>query len=397
MACAMGVRSVGGARPALIASARGATSIVQVIPMPLTALIPGLSCSPLPHALLDEAYQMQWVNPAWLRLCTRQPALGESWFDQIDAAVLSAELPLIAKLQAGELAAYDCASRLRTADGFVAVRLHVERLAPATLLVTVLARNDRQTAAAQPAPPAASGPTGGVSAADTAILASAISHDFRQHLRLITSYLSLIERQGGAGLEAKVRHHLQTVEHHALRLQGLIVDLVQWLRLDQVPLANEPCPVAELWQEAQRRATDLPQAAAARITADADLPVITGDRALLGEALGRLLRNALQYHGPGAAQVHLAARRDGAGWCFALSDDGPGLTAVECTRVVGLFQRLHSWEQVPGNGMGLPLVQRILVRHGGSLELQPMVRDAAPSGAGAPAARGCTVQVRLPA
>lgn len=363
--------------------------------MPLPALIPGLSCSPLPHALLDEAYQMQWVNPAWLRLCARQPAVGESWFDQIDAAGLGAELPLIAKLQAGELTAYDCSSRLRTADGFVAVRLHVARLAPDTLLVAAL--DEPATAAAQPAALAHSDPAGGVTAADTAILASAISHDFRQHLRLITSYLSLIERQGGAALDAKLRHHLQTVEHHAGRLQGLIVDLVQWLRLDQAPLVSEPCAVAELWQEAQRRAADLPQAAAARITADADLPVIAGDRALLGEALGRLLRNALQYHGPGDAQVHLAVRREGAGWCLSLSDDGPGLTAVECARVVGLFQRLHSWEQVPGNGMGLPLVQRILARHGGSLELLPVVRAAASSGSGETPARGCTVQVRLPA
>jgi len=361
--------------------------------MPYVDLIPGLTISPVPHALLDATHHLRWANPAWTQLCARPAESGASWFDQVDDTGLRDELPHIANMQAGTINAYECPSRLRAVDGkTIPVRLQVVQIEPDVVLVTALLTGS--PADLEHSPSSVAGVTTHASTPaarswttleDQALIA-ALSHDFRQHLRLVTSYLSLAQRQGSATLEPKILGHLHTAQVHAVRLQGLITDLVRWLRMNNDLLTLGPCSVAALWQDAQHQETTLLDSLHAQITQDEDLPTITGDPKLLAEALTHILRNALQYHGPGVPHIHLAAQREETGWCLSIRDDGPGMSAAECTRASGLFQRLHAWEQIPGNGMGLPLAQRILARHHGSVTLIPI-----------DAGLGCTVQVRLPA
>ena len=153
-------------------------------------LIPGLLASPLPHAILGPGHDLRWANPAWQRLCLREATEGESWFDQVDEAALQIELPHITQLIAGNISSYTCASGLRTPEGPVGVMLHAVRInADITLVCAVPA----------PLPVAlpsiAMVPASGRTPADDQVLASVMSHDFHQHLRLITSYISLIEQQ----------------------------------------------------------------------------------------------------------------------------------------------------------------------------------------------------------
>lgn len=96
--------------------------------------------------------------------------------------------------------------------------------------------------------------------------------------------------------------------------------------------------------------------------------IVTGSRSLLAQALSNLLENAMRYTPPGT-RIAIALDRVGAEARLAVRDDGPGIAAGDRARVLRRFERLDSARGRPGFGLGLPLVEAVVRRHGGRLEL----------------------------
>lgn len=326
---------------------------------PVTAEI-AFVASPLPQALLDGSWRVVRANPAWIAVTGGDPA-GASWMDLVHPEDLARDLPAIGRMQAGDSAPLRTGLRLRLAGGgWTAVVLHATPLGTEGALATLLPAEAR-IPAPEPAP------------RDGQVLASALSHDVRQHARLAGAYASLLAR---SELTDRQRAQVAIISDHADRLQRVLGELVRWLRLADEPIARERCDLAALWG-----------AALTGVDAESScggLPMVAGDPALLQELLGELVRNAARYRG-GVPRLRLDAQRRDGMWELVVSDDGPGIPAEQRERVLLPLHRLHSWEQVPGHGMGLALAARIAERHGGSLRIAE-----APGG-------GCAVHVLLPA
>jgi signal transduction histidine kinase len=113
---------------------------------------------------------------------------------------------------------------------------------------------------------------------------------------------------------------------------------------------------------------------------EADLPAdihISGNRELIGQALGNLIDNAIKYSDGGEnplIKVSLV-RRDGA-VVLAVADHGPGVPANRREDVVERFVRLDESRSKPGTGLGLSLVEAVMEMHQGALELSDTVADA---------------------
>jgi signal transduction histidine kinase len=95
------------------------------------------------------------------------------------------------------------------------------------------------------------------------------------------------------------------------------------------------------------------------LTADADA-------VLIRQVLQNLLSNAWKF----TARTEHGAIRVGSATVdgevsFYVSDNGAGFDMTHVGKLFGAFQRLHVQEDFEGNGLGLALVQRIVVRHGG--------------------------------
>jgi len=95
---------------------------------------------------------------------------------------------------------------------------------------------------------------------------------------------------------------------------------------------------------------------------------VAGDPVLLAQALSNLIDNALKYT-PAQGRVRVSVRRRAAHAELAVSDDGPGISAAEKTKVVERFYRGDVSRGTPGVGLGLSLVQAIAKLHGSALEL----------------------------
>lgn len=96
------------------------------------------------------------------------------------------------------------------------------------------------------------------------------------------------------------------------------------------------------------------------------LPPAWADEGLVRQVVANLLDNALKSSSPsGALRISVDGREEGRFVVYTVRDNGVGFDMAYSGKLFGVFQRLHGQEESPGTGVGLAIVQRIVVRRGG--------------------------------
>ncbi|KRE42553.1 sensor histidine kinase [Knoellia sp. Soil729] len=197
------------------------------------------------------------------------------------------------------------------------------------------------------------------------------SHELRTPLASIRGYAELSRREP-APVPPSVTHALSRVESEALRMQGLVEDLLLLARLDAGrPLDRDPVDLSLLAMDAVSDA----HAAAPGHRWELDLPEepveVTGDQARLHQVIANLLANA-RTHTPEGTRVVTSLRREG-GWVrLAVVDDGPGVPEALQENVFERFTRGDESRNRAGGstGLGLSIVDAVAKSHGGRVELE---------------------------
>jgi light-regulated signal transduction histidine kinase (bacteriophytochrome) len=97
-----------------------------------------------------------------------------------------------------------------------------------------------------------------------------------------------------------------------------------------------------------------------------DLPEVDGDLSLLGRVWENLLSNAVKFSARRERpQINVTGRVEGDEAVYSVRDNGVGFDMKYVDKLFGVFRRLHGIHEFPGTGVGLALVQRIVLRHGG--------------------------------
>jgi two-component system, sensor histidine kinase and response regulator len=197
-------------------------------------------------------------------------------------------------------------------------------------------------------------------------LAYVASHDLQEPLRMIASYLQLVEERYRDRLDDDGREFIGFAVDGAKRLQKLINDLLHYSRLvsKERPLQQTPC--TEVLALALRNLHVAVQESQAIVTHD-ELPLLAADQTQLVQLFQNLIGNAIKFRSGPGPKVHVGARHDGDAWHFTISDDGIGIAPAHFERVFVLFQRLHSRSRYDGTGIGLTLCKKIVERHGGRI------------------------------
>ncbi|MES2115638.1 MAG: HAMP domain-containing sensor histidine kinase [Pseudomonadota bacterium] len=200
-------------------------------------------------------------------------------------------------------------------------------------------------------------------------VSDAIAHDLRTPLGRVRGKLedALRHAREAGVLEGAARDAIDDIDD-LIRLFERLLQIaeaesgVRGRLFENVDLNRVAEDLAEMYEASAEEA-------GARLSlALAPQALVPGDRNLLASALASLLDNALKYAGQGAAIVLSTSTRDGK-VCVAVGDDGPGIPAGELGRVTERFYRLDRSRNLPGNGLGLSIVQATAALHGGTLEL----------------------------
>lgn len=196
-----------------------------------------------------------------------------------------------------------------------------------------------------------------------------VSHDLRAPLRAVDGFTRLLETNYGDRLDTEGRRMLASVRSSAQRMALLIEDLLALAHFSRQPVKTERVPMEDFVREIINEL--LSQNASRTINFSiGKLGAVKADRALLKQALLNLLGNAIKFTGktPGAA-IEIGCRESpGAeSKIFFVKDNGAGFDMKYAAKLFGVFQRLHRADEFEGTGIGLSIVQRIIVRHGGRL------------------------------
>src|ERR1051325_344549 len=98
------------------------------------------------------------------------------------------------------------------------------------------------------------------------------------------------------------------------------------------------------------------------------LHTVTADPALMKHVVTNLLSNAIKYSSKKENPViEIASKQENGSFIFSVKDNGVGFDMEFADKLFGVFQRLHSDEEFEGTGVGLAIVQRIVLRHGGKV------------------------------
>lgn len=198
------------------------------------------------------------------------------------------------------------------------------------------------------------------------------SHDLQEPLRMVSSYLQLIQRRYQGQLDADADEFIYFAVDGANRMKILINDLLAYSRVSTQGKALIPTDCQEVLALVLHNLTLAIEEAEAMVTAD-PLPAVVGDGVQLEQLLRNLIGNAIKFRGDQPPQVHLSVERNNGEWRFAVKDNGIGFAPQYQERIFTVFQRLHSATQYPGTGIGLAICKKIVERHGGRIwaESQP--------------------------
>jgi signal transduction histidine kinase len=202
---------------------------------------------------------------------------------------------------------------------------------------------------------------------------SLISHEFRNPLAIINSQLTLMRREHESGLPL-VQKRMQTMGQASKRLAHLFD---KWLQGDRLAGSLETINPSLLdlrnWLvHLSASHAHLLQAHTVKWKLAPAVETVWADPSLLETALTNLLENACKYSAPqSVVQIETHARPGQVG--IAVVDQGIGIAPQDQDAVFDEFFRVSPETSLMGMGLGLSIVKRVVLAHGGEIELQSEV------------------------
>jgi PAS domain S-box-containing protein len=222
----------------------------------------------------------------------------------------------------------------------------------------------------------------------------AIAHDMRQPLRMISSYLQLLEMSLADSLDAEQSECLNFAIDGAKRLDQMLVGLLAFARVGRNGEVAPSSSRAAL-EEALHFVQSAVAEAHASISVEGDWPRIAVQHDETLRLLQNLISNAVKFRIPERTpEVRITGTTIDTEWRLVVADNGVGILPEQLGRLFQVFQRLQSRAHYEGTGIGLALCRKIAESHGGRIWAEsageglgscfyvilPLAVDAAPAG-----------------
>lgn len=204
--------------------------------------------------------------------------------------------------------------------------------------------------------------------ADLEQFSYAVSHDLRQPLRMISSYMKLLEMELGDKIDGEKREYFNFAIDGAKRLDQMMVGLLEYSRVGR---KGEPSAWVESRSVVDEALMFLQPAIAeaqASVSIEGEWPKIFVRPDEMLRLLQNLIGNALKFCSAGRApEVVVTGAVNGNEWCVCVADNGIGIVPDQIGRLFQIFQRLQGRTAYEGNGIGLALCRKIAEHHQGRI------------------------------
>ncbi|MDS0281754.1 ATP-binding protein [Haloarcula onubensis] len=192
------------------------------------------------------------------------------------------------------------------------------------------------------------------------------SHDLQEPLRMVASYVDLLEAEYGDELDGEAREYMDFAVDGAHRMQDMLTALLQYSRVETD--AGEFAEIAT--DRVVQQTLDALQLRIDETDATVEtgsLPPVRADPDQLGQVFQNLFENAIRYAEESGVEPHVevTATREGETVTFTVADNGPGVPAGMADDIFEIFTR--GCQATEGTGVGLAVCRRIVRRHDGRI------------------------------
>jgi PAS domain S-box-containing protein len=195
------------------------------------------------------------------------------------------------------------------------------------------------------------------------------SHDLQEPLRMVSSYVRLLERRYKGRLDTDADDFIQFAVDGAQRMQRLIDDLLRYSRVGTHGREFSHVDCGVLVNQVLANLKVSIEESGAQILLGA-LPTVKGDATQLTQLFQNVIENAIKFRNNEPPEIEISAEKADDSWRFSLADNGIGIDPQYHERVFSIFQRLHGRDRYPGTGIGLAICKKIVERHAGRIWIQ---------------------------
>ncbi|MBP9691965.1 MAG: PAS domain-containing protein [Alphaproteobacteria bacterium] len=196
------------------------------------------------------------------------------------------------------------------------------------------------------------------------------SHDLQEPLRMVSNFVQLLQKRYSHKLDKDAEEFIQFAVSGTERMKALINDLLMYSRVDSQGKPLKETDMQEVLNWTLATLHDALEDGGVDLSLE-PLPQVLGDEIQLGQLFQNLIANALRYHAPThPLKIQIGAIEEEDFWKLFVKDNGIGIDPQFHERVFKIFQRLHSYEEFKGTGIGLSICKRIVERHGGKIWIE---------------------------
>lgn len=194
-----------------------------------------------------------------------------------------------------------------------------------------------------------------------------VSHDLKEPLRMVRSFMGLLEDKYKSQLDDKAQTYIHYAVDGANRMGDRISDLLEYSRIGRKYTVMEQVDMNELLQEVIEYLQAEIKKSDVQIKVG-ELPEIRAVPVAIKMLFQNLVSNAIKYQsGEYQPVIDIKIEEKEGHWLFSVSDNGIGIGKDYQEQIFSVFERLHTREEYPGSGMGLAICKKIVEQHGGKI------------------------------
>ncbi len=193
-----------------------------------------------------------------------------------------------------------------------------------------------------------------------------VSHDLKSPLITIKGFAGLLEEDARSGNPEQLTRDILRISTAADTMQALLNDVLELSRVGRVISPPSRTPFGTIAKEAVELLAGPLAERGVAVEIAPDLPVVNVDRARIREVMVNIIENAVKFMGDEPhPHIRISAETGGEMPVFSVRDNGIGIDPKYLNRIFNLFEKLTP--SMPGTGIGLPIIRRIIEVHGGKI------------------------------
>lgn len=201
------------------------------------------------------------------------------------------------------------------------------------------------------------------------------SHDLQEPLRMVTSFLTQLEKKYGDTLDDKAKEYIFFAVDGAKRMRQIILDLLEFSRVGRTDETLKEVSIDTIVHEIIILHGKQIEELHASIKYD-ELPTIITHKTPIRQLFQNIIGNSLKYHRSGVPPIiEIKCHDKSEYWEFSISDNGIGIESEYHEKIFVIFQRLHNKDEYSGTGIGLAICRKIIESLGGKIWITSVLNE----------------------